>query len=86
MTEATKNLNEAYRQKIIQLIGQTENTHILKCTYTTVHTHIQIENERKAARSMTELYKAELIKMLDKLSEKALKRLYQLAEYLYIYK
>ena len=48
MTEATKNLNEAYRQKIIQLIGQTENTHILKCTYTTVHTHIQIENERKA--------------------------------------
>lgn len=49
MTEATKNLNEAYRQKIIQLIGQTENTHILKCAYTTVHTHIQIENERKAA-------------------------------------
>ena len=49
MTEATKNLNEAYRQKIIQLIGQTENTHILKCTYTTVHTHTQIENERKAA-------------------------------------
>ena len=47
MTEATKNLNEAYRQKIIQLIGQTENTHILKCTYTTVHTHIQIENESK---------------------------------------
>lgn len=48
MTEATKNLNEAYRQKIIQLIGQTENTHILKCTYATVHTRIQIENERKA--------------------------------------
>lgn len=34
----------------------------------------------------TELYKAKLIKMLDRLSEKALKRLYQLAEYLYIYK
>lgn len=27
--------------------------------------------------------KAALLKMLDKLSEKALKRLYQLAEYLY---
>ena len=25
MTEATKNLNEAYRQKIIQLIGQTKS-------------------------------------------------------------
>ena len=35
---------------------------------------------------MTALYKAELIKMLDRLSEKALKRLYQLAEYLYICK
>lgn len=35
---------------------------------------------------MTELYKAELIKMLDKLLEKALKRLYQLAEYLYIHR
>lgn len=35
---------------------------------------------------MTELYKAKLIKMLDKLSEKALKRLYQLAEYLYIHR
>lgn len=33
-----------------------------------------------------ELYKAGLIKMLDKLSEKALKRLYQLAEYLYIHR
>lgn len=35
---------------------------------------------------MMELYKAKLIKMLDKLSERALKRLYQLAEYLYIHK
>lgn len=35
---------------------------------------------------MTELYKTKLIKMLDKLSEKSLKRLYQLAEYLYIHK
>lgn len=35
---------------------------------------------------MTELYKAKLIEMLDKLSERTLKRLYQLAEYLYIYK
>ena len=35
---------------------------------------------------MTEHYKTKLIEMLDKLSEKALKRLYQLAEYLYIYK
>lgn len=35
---------------------------------------------------MTALYKAELIKMLDKLSERALKRLYQLAEYLYIHR
>lgn len=35
---------------------------------------------------MTELYKARLIKMLDKLSEKALKRLYRLAEYLYIHR
>lgn len=34
----------------------------------------------------TELYKANLIKMLDKLPEKALKRLYQFAEYLYIHK
>ena len=33
----------------------------------------------------TELFKARLIKMLDRLSEKALKRLYQLAEYLYIH-
>lgn len=36
--------------------------------------------------SKKELYKAKLIKMLDKLSERALKRLYQLAEYLYIYR
>ena len=35
---------------------------------------------------MTALHKAELIKMLDKLSERALKRLYQLAEYLYIHR
>ena len=35
---------------------------------------------------MTALYKTELIKMLDRLSEKALKRLYQLAEYLYIHR
>jgi hypothetical protein len=49
MTEATKNLNEAYRQEIMQLIGQTEDTHSLKCTYTMIHTFIQIENERKAA-------------------------------------
>ena len=35
---------------------------------------------------MTELYKAELIKMLDKLSERALKSLYQLAEYFYIHR
>lgn len=35
---------------------------------------------------MTEYYKTKLIEMLDKLSEKALKRLYQLAEYLYIHK
>jgi len=35
---------------------------------------------------MTEHYKTKLIEMLDKLSEKALKRLYQLAEYLYICK
>ncbi len=35
---------------------------------------------------MTEHYKTKLIEMLDKLSEKALKRLCQLAEYLYIYK
>ena len=49
MTEATKNLNEAYRQEIIRLIGQTEDTHSLKCTYTAIRTYIQIENERKAA-------------------------------------
>ncbi len=35
---------------------------------------------------MTEHYKTKLIEMFDKLSEKALKRLYQLAEYLYIHK
>ena len=35
---------------------------------------------------MTEHYKTKLIEMLDKLSEKALKRLYQLAEDLYIHK
>ena len=35
---------------------------------------------------MTEHYKTKLIEMFDKLAEKALKRLYQLAEYLYIHK
>lgn len=35
--------------------------------------------------SEKELYKVKLIKMLDKLSERALKRLYQLTEYLYIH-
>lgn len=35
---------------------------------------------------MRNIYKAKLIEMLDKLSERALKRLYQLAEYLYIHK
>lgn len=35
---------------------------------------------------MAEHYKTSLIEMLDKLSEKHLKRLYQLAEYLYIYR
>ncbi len=34
---------------------------------------------------MTEHYKVKLIEMLDKLSERALKRLYQLAEYFYIH-
>lgn len=34
---------------------------------------------------MTELYKTKLIKMLDKLSKKSLKGLYQLTEYLYIH-
>lgn len=49
MTEAAKKLNETYRQKIVQLIMQTEDTHILQCVYTTAYTHIQIENERKVA-------------------------------------
>lgn len=31
-------------------------------------------------------YKSALLKILDKLSNKAIKRLYQLAEYLYIHK
>ena len=31
-------------------------------------------------------YKKYLIKLLDKLSEKSIRRLYNLAEYLYIYK
>lgn len=35
--------------------------------------------------SEKELYKVKLIKIFDKLSERALKRLYQLSEYLYIH-
>lgn len=35
---------------------------------------------------MRNIYKAKLIEILDKLSERALKRLYQLAEYLYIHR
>ncbi len=31
-------------------------------------------------------YKAALLKLLDRLSDKSIKRLYQLAQYLYIYK
>lgn len=38
------------------------------------------------AKYRKEEHKAELIKMLDKLSERALKRLYQLAEYFYIHR
>lgn len=32
------------------------------------------------------VYKAALLKLLDRLSDESIKRLYQLAQYLYIYK
>lgn len=32
------------------------------------------------------VYKAALLKLLDRLSDKSIKRLYQLAQYLYVYK
>ncbi len=32
------------------------------------------------------VYKVALLKLLDRLSDKSIKRLYQLAQYLYVYK
>lgn len=40
---------------------------------------------KKGGVKMT-VYKAALLKLLDRLSDKSIKRLYQLAQYLYVYK
>lgn len=42
-------------------------------------------NEIRELDDMT-AYKAALLKLLDLLSDKSIKRLYQLAQYLYVYK
>lgn len=64
---------------------QIDDTAILTKIYIVAKTHLEIL-QKEAGQSMTEHYKTKLIEMLDRLSERALKRLYQLAEYLYIHK
>lgn len=47
--EETKPVNENYREGIRKLIEQTENTHALCCTYTTILTHLKILAEKGGA-------------------------------------
>ncbi len=41
-----KEKNELYRKEIRRLIEETDDTHALRCTYTTILTHLQILAEK----------------------------------------
>lgn len=49
MNEETKQSNEKYRKEIRRMIGKTEDTHALCCTYTTILTHLKILAEKRGA-------------------------------------
>lgn len=44
-----KEKNELYRNEIRRLIEQTDDTHALCCTYTTILTHLAILQEKGGA-------------------------------------
>lgn len=47
--EEPKPVNEIYRESIKKMIEQTEDTHTLCCTYTTIKTHLTILDEKGGA-------------------------------------
>ena len=47
--EESKPVNEIYRESIKKMIEQTEDTHTLCCTYTTIKTHLTILAEEGGA-------------------------------------
>lgn len=47
--EESKPVNEIYRESIKKMIEQTEDTHTLCCTYTTIKTHLTILAEKGGA-------------------------------------
>lgn len=47
--EKSNQINEEYRDSIRKLIEQTEDTHALCCTYTTILTHLKILAEKGSA-------------------------------------
>lgn len=49
MDKESKKINENYRQSIRKMIEQTEDTHTLCCTYTTIKTHLKILAEKGGA-------------------------------------
>lgn len=44
-----KEMNDFYRKEIRRLIEETEDTHALCCTYTTILTHLRILEEKGGA-------------------------------------
>lgn len=57
--EETKPVNENYREGIRKMIEQTEDTHVLCCTYTVILTHLRILAE-KAVRYEEEISQGKL--------------------------
>lgn len=47
--ENLKEMNEFYHKEIRRLIEETEDTHALCCTYTTILTHLRILAEKGGA-------------------------------------
>lgn len=41
--------NKFYRKEIRRLIKETDDTHVLRCTYTTILTHLRILAEKGGA-------------------------------------
>ena len=46
----SKGINERYREDIRKMIEQTEDTHVLCCTYTLIRTYLRIRAEKGGAK------------------------------------